>query len=78
MSPKFNSQVFKIPADIYLFKINGKTRAMCEIYSKLTIKIAQRLYWDRSGVFIFNLEEILHIVDFEPAGSWSKTNYSIS
>ena len=78
MSPKFNCQVFKIPADIYLFKINGKTRAMCEICSKLTIKIAQRLYWDRSGVFIFNLEEILHIVDFEPAGSWSKTNYSIS
>ena len=31
------------PAVIYMFKVsNGNTRTMCEIYSKLTIKIAER------------------------------------
>ena len=31
------------PTDIYLFKINnGKTIAMCELYSKLTIKTPER------------------------------------
>ena len=32
-----------IPADSYLFKVNrGNTKMMCEIFSKLTIKILER------------------------------------
>ena len=48
-------------AGIYLFKVNnGNTRALCEIYSKLTIKTPERRQW-RSGVFIINFEQISHI-----------------
>ena len=33
----------KYPSGIYLFKVNiGNTRTMCEIYSKLTIKMSER------------------------------------
>ena len=51
------------PAGIYFFKVNnGKTRTMCEIYSKLTIKTPERRHWRRSSVFIANFEQIWHIV----------------
>ena len=35
---------------------------MCEICSKLAIKTQERLQWRRSGVFIVNFEQCLHIV----------------
>ena len=39
-------------AVVYLFKANnGNTRAMHDIYSKLTIKTPQRRQWRRSDVF---------------------------
>ena len=47
-----------IPANIYLFKFNNKTRKRYEICSKLTIKTQERR---RSGVFIFNFEHISHL-----------------
>ena len=34
---------------------------MCEICSKLTIKIPEWRQWRRSGVFIVNFEQILYI-----------------
>ena len=44
-------------SDIYLFKINnGKTIAMRELYSKLTIKTPERRHWRRFGVFIVSFE----------------------
>ena len=55
--PKFYS------ANIYLFKVkNGKPRKIYESCSKLTIKTPEWHQWRRSGVFIFNFEQILHIV----------------
>ena len=46
-----------------MFKVNNKkTRASCEIYSKLTIKIPERRHWRRSGIFIVNFEHISHLV----------------
>ena len=51
------------PAAINLLKVNNKkTRAMCEICSKLTIKTPERRQWRSYGVFIVNFEQILHIV----------------
>ena len=43
---------------------------MCEICSKLTKKTLERRQWRRSGVFVFNFEQIWHcssvsIVEFE-------------
>ena len=50
------------PAYIYLIKVNnGNTRKVSEICSELTIKTLERRYWRRSGVFIVNFEQILHI-----------------
>ena len=50
------------PAGIYLLKVNIRnTRARCEIYSKLTIKIPERRR-RRSGIFIVNFEHISHLV----------------
>ena len=50
------------PVSIYLFKVNNKTtRGRYEIYSKLTIKTPERRHWRRSGVFVVNLEHILHL-----------------
>ena len=47
------------PAAIYLFKVkNANIRTICEICSKLAIKIPKRR---RSGVFIVNLKQILHM-----------------
>ena len=51
-----------IPAGNYMFKANNRnTRTKCEICSKLTIKIAERHQWRRSGIFIVNFELILHL-----------------
>ena len=35
---------------------------VCEIWSKLTIKIPERCHWRRSGIFIVNFEHISHLV----------------
>ena len=49
------------PADIYLLKVNKKrTKARCEICSKLTIKTPERRR-RRSGVFIVNFKRISHL-----------------
>ena len=46
-----------------MFKVsNRNTRARCEICSKLKIMTPERLQWGRSGVFIVNFENILHLV----------------
>ena len=57
-----------------MVKVNNRnTKTRCEICSKLTIKISERRYWRRSGVFIVNFgrrssifivkfEHILHLV----------------
>ena len=51
-----------ILAGIYQFKVNNrKTRAMSEICLTLTIKTPERRHWRRSGVFVFNFEQISHI-----------------
>ena len=53
------------PADIYLFKVNnGRTRTLCEICSKLTLKTPEQIQCCRSGVFIVNFEQISHIILF--------------
>ena len=39
-----------------------KTRARCEICSKLAIKTPKLRHWRRSGVFIVNFEHISHFV----------------
>ena len=53
---------FIVPANKYLFKFNnGKTIKRCEICSKLTLKIPQRPYWCRFGVFIADFEHISHL-----------------
>ena len=50
------------PANICLFKINNRqTRKRCEIFSKLTVKTPERRQRRRSGVFIVNFENILHL-----------------
>ena len=51
----------KIPAGIYLLKIsNRNTRKRCEICLKLTKKTPERRR-RRSGLFIVNIEHILHL-----------------
>ena len=48
------------PADIYLFKFkNGKTRTMCEILSKLTIKVPEFCHWNRCGVVIDDFDQVM-------------------
>ena len=43
----------QLPDGIFLFKINDKkSRLLCEICSKLTIKTPERRYVRRYGVFI--------------------------
>ena len=43
-------------------KVNNRnTRKMCEICSKLTIKIPERRQWRRSGIFNFNFKHISHL-----------------
>ena len=54
---------YTYPVAIYFFKVNnGNTREMCEIGSKLTNKDTRRSSLTHSGVFLVNLEQILHIV----------------
>ena len=46
-----------------MFNVNNRnTKTMCEICSELTIRTPERRHWRRSGVFIVNLEHILHLV----------------
>lgn len=40
---------------------NGNTRTMCKTYSKLTIKIPERLHWRCSVVFNVNFEYNSHL-----------------
>ena len=49
------------PAYIYLIKVNNGNRKVSEICSELPIKTLERRYCRRSGVFIVNFEQILHI-----------------
>ena len=50
------------PAGIYVLKVNDENaRSLCEICSKLTIKILEQRQWCRSGVFVVNFEQISHI-----------------
>ena len=47
-----------LPSGIYLFKVNiENSKGTCEICSKLTIKIPERYFCRRSGVFIVNFEQ---------------------
>ena len=50
----------QVSASIYMLKVRN-TRASCKIYSKLTIKTAERHQWCHSGVFNVNFELISHI-----------------
>ena len=51
------------PSYIYLFKVNNRnTRTMCEICSKLTIKIPERRHRLGFSVFIADFEQISSIV----------------
>ena len=78
---------WQYPAKIYLFKVNKRnTRERCEIYSKLTIKIPERLHWHQrrhSGVFFVNFEHILSpfssvsVVNFEQVNIIRVTFYEI-
>ena len=46
-----------------MFRVNNRnTRTRCEICSNLTIKTPEWRQWRRSGVFIVNFEDILHLV----------------
>ena len=49
-----------------MFKVNNRTtRTRCKICSKLTIKTPERRQWRqwrRSGIFIVNFEQILHLL----------------
>ena len=48
-----------------MFKVNGNTRATCEICLKLT-KAPERRHLCRSGVFIVNFKQISRIVILFP------------
>ena len=51
-----------IPSSNHFFKDNNaQTRAIWEIWSKLTIKTLERHHWGQSDVFIVNFEQILHL-----------------
>ena len=41
---------------------NRNTRTVCDIFSKLTVKIPEQRQRRRSGVFIFKFEHISHLV----------------
>ena len=59
----YSDVLFVQKAGNYIFKVNNrKTRTRCEMCSKLTIKMAKKHYWRSSGVFIFNFENISHLV----------------
>ena len=55
--------LLSITAGIYLPKVNNKNpRTMCEMCSKLTIKVPERRHWRRSGIFIVSFEHVSHLV----------------
>ena len=59
---KISWQNCSISVNKYTFIVdNGNTRKRYEICSKLTIKIAQRCHWRRSGVFLVNFGHISHL-----------------
>ena len=70
---------------IYLFEVNNRnTRAMCEIYSKLTIKIPEKCQWSSSIVFVVTLSRFcllfwcFHCCTFEQVNSgWGMTLQNI-
>ena len=45
---------------------------MGETYSKLAVKIVEGRHWRQSGVFIFEIEQISHIVLVFPILTWNK------
>ena len=50
-------------ADIYLLKVNNRNiRKKYEICSKLTANTPERLHWNRSSVFIVNLEHTSNLI----------------
>ena len=54
----------QLPDGIFLFKINDKkSRLLCEICSKLTIKTPERRYVRRCGVFI-NFKPFFYVLVF--------------
>ena len=57
-----------MPLGIYLFKVNKKTSEQYEICPNLTMKTPK----PRSGVFIFNFKQILHISLLFPMLTLSK------
>ena len=58
---------------IYLSKINnGKTRTVCEVSSELIIKTPERCHRLHSCVFVFNFEQVSHIVLAFPMFPWNK------
>ena len=60
---KIRTSADVFPDGINLFKVNnGIIRTMCETFSNLTIKTAERCQWDCSGVFIANFEYVSHNV----------------
>ena len=69
LSPNFQYKHFAkawdqlYPAGNYMFKVNNRnSRARCETFSKLIKKTPERCQRRHSGVFIINLEHILHLV----------------
>ena len=59
---KLTIEIPAFTAGIYLLKFNNrKTRTMCEICSKLTIKTPERRHCRHSGVFIDSFEHISHL-----------------
>ena len=59
-----------------MFKVNNRnTRIRCEIFSKLTVKTAERRHWRRSVIFIVNFEQ--HISYFIPCSSVSIINFDL-
>ena len=51
------------PVGIYLLKVNNRnTATRCELFSKLTIKTPERRHWRRTGIFIVDLKNNLHLV----------------
>ena len=62
-STNLQSELERIPANIYLFKVNNiNNRKRSEICSKLTIKTPETTSMTSSGVFIRNFEHISHLL----------------
>ena len=58
-------QFYHFPTGNYMFKVNNRNnRTRCEECSKLTIKIPERRYWRRSGIFIVKFEQISQLSHF--------------